>query len=312
MTNATLHNEDEVRRKDVWRGDTVVVRRAGDVIPEVVRVAQPGPRRPSDAFMMPAACPECGSAVARLPGEAVTRCTGGLICPAQRKQALLHFASRRALDIDGLGEKLVDQLIDGEHIRTAADLYTLRAQDLAALERMGEKSAQNLVAAIARSKRTTLARFIYALGIRNVGEATARDLAQHFGTLDALMEADEEALQEAPDIGPVVAMSIRRFFTEPHNLAVIESLRRVGVTWQKARDAWSPRGPAAGKTFVLTGTLAEYDARRGHRPHPIPWRKGERVQCPGRPTTSSPAPTPAVSSPRRRRSGFGALMRARY
>ena len=258
VTNATLHNEDEVRRKDVWRGDTVVVRRAGDVIPEVVRVAQRGPRRSGDAFTMPTACPKCGSAVVRLPDEAVARCTGGLICPAQRKQALLHFASRRALDIDGLGEKLVDQLIDGKHIRTAADLFTLRAQDLAALERMGDKSAQNLVGAIARAKRTTLARFIYALGIRNVGEATARDLAQHFGTLEALMNADEKALQEAPDVGPVVALSIRQFFNEPHNRAVIESLRKEGkVTWPEGARRAVVRGPAAGKTFVLTGTLAD-------------------------------------------------------
>jgi DNA ligase (NAD+) len=258
VTNATLHNEDEVHRKDVWRGDTVVVRRAGDVIPEVVRVAQRGPRRSGDAFTMPTACPKCGSAVVRLPDEAVARCTGGLICPAQRKQALLHFASRRALDIDGLGEKLVDQLIDGKHIRTAADLFKLRAQDLAALERMGDKSAQNLVAAIARAKRTTLARFIYALGIRNVGEATARDLAQHFGTLEALMNADEKALQEAPDVGPVVALSIRQFFNEPHNRAVIESLRKEGkVTWPEGVRRAVAKGSAAGKTFVLTGTLAD-------------------------------------------------------
>jgi DNA ligase (NAD+) len=255
VTNATLHNEDEVRRKDVWRGDTVIVRRAGDVIPEIVRVAQRGPRRPADAFTMPVACPECGSAVVRLPGEAVTRCTGGLICPAQRKQALLHFASRRALDIDGLGEKLVDQLIDENHVRTAADLFTLREEDFARLERMGEKSAQNLVRSIERAKRTTLPRFIYALGIRNVGEATARDLARHFGTLDALMEADEEALQEAPDVGPVVALSIRKFFTEPHNREVIKALRRLGVTWEEGTRRMPAKGPAAGKTFVLTGTL---------------------------------------------------------
>jgi DNA ligase (NAD+) len=255
VTNATLHNEDEVRRKDVWRGDTVVVRRAGDVIPEVVRVVKPGPRRPGDAFRMPRQCPECGSDVVRLPDEAIARCTGGLFCPAQRKQALLHFASRRALDIEGLGEKLVDQLVDGERVRTPADLYKLRLGDLVSLERMGEKSAQNLLDQLERSKRTTLARFIYALGIRNVGEATARDLASHFGALEALLDADESALQEVPDVGPVVAMSIRGFFAERHNREVVHALRRAGVHWEEGRRRQTASGPGAGKTFVLTGTL---------------------------------------------------------
>jgi DNA ligase (NAD+) len=255
VTNATLHNEDEVRRKDVWRGDTVIVRRAGDVIPEVVRVAKHGPRRKADRFVMPAACPECGSAVTRLPDEAVSRCTGGLICPAQRKQALLHFASRRAMDIEGLGEKLVDQLVDGGIVHTPADVYKLGVAKLAALERMGDKSAQNLLASLEKSRHTTLARFIYALGIRNVGETTAKDLARHFGDIDALMAADEAALQDVPDVGPVVAMSIRQFFGEPHNVEVVEQLRAAGVRWPAGAPARRAAGPAAGRTFVLTGTL---------------------------------------------------------
>ena len=258
VTNATLHNEDELHRKDIRVGDTVVVRRAGDVIPEVVR-AVPGSRKPhAPLFHVPARCPVCGSAVVRLPDEAVARCTGGLFCPAQRKQALLHFASRRALDIEGLGEKLVDQLVDAGMVKTPADLYALDPAGLAALERMGEKSAQNVLAALERSKRTTLARFIYALGIRSVGEATARDLARHFGALDPLVAADEEALQEVQDVGPVVAMSIGRFFAEKHNRDVIDALRRHGVRWEegKARPA-APAGRLAGKTFVLTGTLPD-------------------------------------------------------
>src|SRR5499426_4142823 len=255
VTNATLHNEDEVRRKDVWRGDLVVVRRAGDVIPEIVRVAKPGPRGRADAFRMPKQCPECQSAVVRLPDEAVARCTGGLYCPAQRKQALLHFASRRAMDIDGLGEKLVDQLIDGGLVRTPADLYKLTLDGLASLERMGEKSAQNLLAELERSKNATLPRFIYALGIRNVGETTARDLANHFGALEPLMAADEEALQGVADVGPVVALSIRRFFEEAHNREVIKALRKAGVHWDEGKRRATTRGRATGKSFVLTGTL---------------------------------------------------------
>ncbi|HSD54180.1 MAG TPA: NAD-dependent DNA ligase LigA [Burkholderiales bacterium] len=256
VTNATLHNEDELHRKDIRVGDTVVVRRAGDVIPEVVR-SVPGTRKAHALlFHVPVKCPVCGSTVVRLPDEAVARCTGGLFCPAQRKQALLHFASRRAMDIEGLGEKLVDQLVDAEMVSTPADLYALDAKRLAGLERMGEKSAQNVVAALERSKRTTLARFVYALGIRNVGEATARDLARHFGALDPLLDADEGALQEVPDIGPVVAMSIARFFAERHNRDVIAALRRHGVRWHEATPRRAvPAGRLAGKTFVLTGTL---------------------------------------------------------
>ena len=258
VTNATLHNEDEVRRKDVRIGDTVTVRRAGDVIPEVVGVVME--RRPGHAreFVMPSVCPICGSHVVRGEGEAVSRCTGGLVCSAQRKQAVLHFASRRAMDIEGLGEKIVDQLVDAGHIHSLADIYALSTPQLAALERMGEKSAANLVAGIEQSKQTTLQRFIYALGIRNVGEATARALARHFGGLQALLDADLEALQRVPDVGPVVAQAIIDFLAEPHNLTVIEALRRHGVVWIESDPI--DRAPAAsskiaGATFVLTGTL---------------------------------------------------------
>ena len=255
VTNATLHNEDEVRRKDVRIGDQVIVRRAGDVIPEVVSVI--AERRPADAreFVMPDQCPVCGSRVERLEGEAVTRCTAGLFCPAQRKQALLHFAGRRAMDIEGLGEKLVDQLVDADKVKTPADIYRLDQTTLAGLERMAEKSAQNVLDAIEKSKTTTLARFIFALGIRNAGEATARDLARHFGQLDALMGASEEELQQAPDVGPVVAQSIAHFLRERHNRKVIEDLRHLGVHWPEARVDRRAGRALAGKTFVLTGTL---------------------------------------------------------
>ncbi|MDQ3026693.1 MAG: NAD-dependent DNA ligase LigA [Pseudomonadota bacterium] len=257
IVNATLHNEDEVRRKDIWKRDTVVVRRAGDVIPEVARVSSPGPRTRADWFDMPDTCPQCGSAVARGDDEAILRCTGGLFCPAQRKQALLHFASRRAMDIEGLGEKLVDQLVEDAVVRTPADIFKLGVASLAALERMAEKSAANVHAAIGKSKQTTLGRFIYALGIRNVGEVTAKDLARHFGSLDALMDASPEQLQEAPDVGPIVAESIAAFFREAHNREVIEQLRAAGVRWKEgARVKSATAGPFAGKIVVLTGTLA--------------------------------------------------------
>ena len=260
VSNATLHNEDELRRKDLKIGDTVVVRRAGDVIPEVAAVIHS--LRPADAreFIMPVACPECGSAIVRLEGEAVARCTGGLICPAQRKQALLHFAQRRAVDIEGLGDKLVEQLVDNDIVHTAADLYRLGVASLANLERMADKSAVNLVAAIEHSKHTTLPRFLFGLGIRNVGEATARDLARHFGKLDAIMDASIEQLLEVNDVGPVVAQSLRRFFDQPHNREVIEQLRACGVHWDEvepARVAAETVGTFAGKTVVLTGTLGE-------------------------------------------------------
>jgi DNA ligase (NAD+) len=257
VSNATLHNLFELRRKAVRPGDTVIVRRAGDVIPEVVGrvVEQPGPRQPYvPNFRMPAACPVCASAVLREKGGIDHRCTGGLFCAAQRKQALLHFAGRRAMDIEGLGDKLVDQLVDGGLIRTLPELYTLGVAKLAALERMADKSAANLVAALEQSKATTLPRFIYALGIRHVGEATARDLARHVGSIDRLLDASVEELLQVPDVGPVVAQSIRAFLDQPHNVEVIERLRAAGVSWPDIEGAVGPQ-PLAGKTLVLTGTL---------------------------------------------------------
>jgi len=259
VTNATLHNEDEVRRKDILIGDTVIVRRAGDVIPEIVSVFIE--RRPADArrFEMPAQCPVCGSAIQRLPGEAVARCTGALACAAQRKQALWHFAQRRALDIDGLGEKIIDQLVSQEYVRTPADLFKLDFATLVALERFADKSAQNLLASLERAKHTTLARFIYALGIRHVGESTALDLARHFGALDALLGASREALLEVKDVGPVVAESILQFFAQVHNIEVIGQLRAAGVTWPEGPPAASGAGPLVGKTVVLTGSLPNFN-----------------------------------------------------
>lgn len=259
VTNATLHNEDEIRRKDIRVGDTVVVRRAGDVIPEVVRVLPE--KRPIMAaeFVMPGFCPICGSHVVRSENETVARCSGGLFCPAQRKQALIHFASRRALDIEGLGDKLVEQLVDGGVVRTPADLYKMGLLALVSLERMADKSASNLLAAIEKSKQTTLARFIYALGIRNVGETTARDLARHFGSLDRILAADEDALMQVDDVGPVVAQCLRQFCAEPHNLEVVEQLRAAGVVWAEnpVEKTTQPVEDSvlAGKVFVLTGTL---------------------------------------------------------
>ncbi len=267
VSNATLHNEDETRRKDVRIGDTVIVRRAGDVIPEVVSVVlDKRPKKTGKRFdmyeLLGGKCPVCGSAITREEGEADWRCSGGLFCPAQRKQALLHFASRRAMDIEGLGDKLVDQLVDGGLVSTPADLFDksrMNLQMLSGLERMGEKSASNLLEAIERSRQPALARFIYALGIRNVGEATAKDLARHFGTLKNLMHADEEKLQTVPDVGPIVAQSIVAFFSEKHNVDVIEALldrNRGGLSPKESAAAPKEGLPLAGKTFVLTGTLA--------------------------------------------------------
>ncbi|CAG9180652.1 NAD-dependent DNA ligase LigA [Cupriavidus pampae] len=255
VTNATLHNEDEIRRKDVHIGDTVIVRRAGDVIPEVAAVVLE--RRPADAraFVMPTACPVCGSHIEKLEGEVIARCTGGLICAAQRKQALLHFAQRRAMDIEGLGDKLVEQLVDQGIVRTPADLYKLGVMKLAALDRMADKSAANIVTAIENSRAPVLNRFIFALGIRHVGESTAKDLAKHFGKLQAVMDADEAALLEVNDVGPVVAQSIANFFAEEHNRQVIEDLLASGVTPSESEPAARVPAPLAGKTFVLTGTL---------------------------------------------------------
>ncbi|MBW8305434.1 MAG: NAD-dependent DNA ligase LigA [Thiobacillus sp.] len=259
VTNATLHNQDEIDRKDVRVGDTVIVRRAGDVIPEVVAVVldrRPDPVPPRFSILQRyPVCPECGSHVVRLEGEAAARCTGGLVCPAQRKQALLHFASRRAMDIEGLGDRLVDQLVDRGLVHTPADVYGLTLETLAGLERMAEKSAANLLAAIETSKATTLARFIFALGIRNVGETTAKDLAKHFGSLDKLIAAPESDLLAVRDVGPIVAQSIIQFFAEPHNLEVVSKLRAAGVHWPESTGLVQSTGLLAGKTLVLTGTL---------------------------------------------------------
>ena len=253
VTNATLHNEDEIRRKDVRIGDTVIVRRAGDVIPEVVR---PLPElRPADAseFVMVTECPVCGSAIERLPDEAISRCSGGLFCGAQRKQSLLHAASRKALDIEGLGEKIIDQLVEQGWVHSLADLYRLSVEKVMGLERMGRKSAENLVNALEKSKQVELSRLIYALGIRHVGETTARDLARYFGSLAALGQATEEDLLKVPEVGPAVSGSIRRFFAEPHNQEVVADLLQVGL--QPKQVEKSSNDTLAGKTFVLTGTL---------------------------------------------------------
>ena len=254
VTNATLHNEEEVQRKDVRKGDAVIVRRAGDVIPEVVSVIRE--KRPAGArkFQLPATCPVCHSHVVRVEGEAVARCSGGLFCAAQRKEAIKHFASRRAMDIEGLGDKLVEQLVEKDRVSHVSDLYRLTVDDLAGLERMAEKSASNLVEALQRSKSTSLPRFIYALGIREVGEATAQTLAGEFGDLDALMAADIDTLEAIRDVGPVVAKRIREFFAEQHNREVIAALRKAGVHWPLVAKPQAQ--PFAGKTFVLTGTLS--------------------------------------------------------
>ena len=253
VTNATLHNEDEIRRKDVRIGDTVIVRRAGDVIPEVVG---PVPElRPESAafFVMPKQCPVCGSTIHRLEGEAVSRCTGGLFCAAQRKQSLIHAAGRKALDIEGLGEKLVDQLVDSGRVKSIADLFSLRVEELLNYERMGRKSAENLVKAIDAARAPALGRLVFALGIRHVGETTARDLARHFGSLQAIMHADEDALMTVPDVGPVVAHSVLEFFAEAHNRDIVHLLEQAGV--QAKVESEPNRQLLAGKTFVLTGTL---------------------------------------------------------
>lgn len=262
VSNATLHNEEEARRKDVREGDTVVVRRAGDVIPEVVSVVME--RRPETvgpAFdlvqRLSGRCPVCASPIAREEGEVDWRCTGGLYCPAQRKHALLHFAGRRALDIEGLGDKVVEQLVDQHIVASLPDLYKLGVAKLAALERMGEKSATNLILAIKASKHTTLARFLFGLGIRHVGEATAKDLARHFGSIDRIMEASIDALLEVPDVGPIVAQSIRGFFDQVHHREIVEQLRAAGIQWDEGQGIHGDAArPLVGMTLVLTGTLA--------------------------------------------------------
>ncbi len=255
VTNATLHNEDEARRKDVRVGDTVIVRRAGDVIPEVVSVLLDKRVGDPDPFSLPRQCPVCGSDAVREEGEVDYRCSGGLFCGAQRKQALLHFAQRRAVEIEGLGDKLVEQMVDAGVVKTLPDLYRLGLTSLLALDRMAEKSAQNILGALEKSKRTTLPRFLFGLGIRHVGEATAKELARHFGQLDRIMDASVEALSEVSDVGPVVAQSIRTFFDQPHNREVVEQLRACGVTWDEGEPAERAPQPLAGKTFVLTGTF---------------------------------------------------------
>lgn len=254
VTSATLHNEDELHRKDVRVGDTVVVRRAGDVIPEVVRVVKKLRPARTRTFGLPDKCPVCGSPVIREEGKVVARCSGGLFCPAQRKEAVRHFASRRALDIEGLGTKLVDQLVERGLVETVADLYRLTLDELVSLERLAQKSAGNVLHAIEKSKSTTLARFLYALGIPEVGEATAQTLAAHFGTLESLMEADQEDLEAVPDIGPVAGLNIATFFAQSHNREVIQALRAAGVHWPEVAEGAGP-GPLDGQTFVLTGAL---------------------------------------------------------
>ncbi len=255
VSNATLHNMDELARKDVRVGDTVFVRRAGDVIPEVVKIVPERRKKGARRVKLPNKCPVCGSDVVRPDGEAVARCAGGLFCAAQRKEALRHFASRRAMDIEGLGTKVIDQLVEGDLVRNASELYQLEQAQLAKLERMAEKSAAKLLASLERSKNTTLARFLFALGIREVGEATAGSLANHFGSLDSLMGATSEALEEVPDVGPVVAANLRAFFAEEHNRAVIKALVANGVNWPETTSDPLAGGPLAGKTVVLTGTL---------------------------------------------------------
>ncbi|WP_258240607.1 NAD-dependent DNA ligase LigA [Pseudidiomarina homiensis] len=257
VSNATLHNADEIARLDARIGDTVIIRRAGDVIPQVVSVVKE--RRPSNTVKIefPHECPICASHVERAEGEAVARCTGGLICAAQRKEALKHFASRKAMDIDGLGDKLIELLVEREWLTSPADLFKLKARELAMLPRMGDKSAENIVAAIEQSKTTTLPRFLYALGIREVGEATAANLASHFASLEALMAADEEQLEQVNDVGSVVASHIYQFFREPHNQEVIAELLAQGIAWPEVERLAESEATLAGNTYVLTGTLTQ-------------------------------------------------------
>lgn len=256
VSNATLHNMDELERKDVRVGDTVVVRRAGDVIPEVVQVVKSQRKKGARRVKLPSKCPVCASAVERVQGEAVARCTGGLVCAAQRTESLKHFVSRRALDIEGFGAKLIEQLVAQGRLTTPADIFSLTGDELAELDRMGERSAENVVRAIDASKATTLSRLLYAVGIREVGEATAAALADHYGALKAITQASNEDLEQVPDVGPIVAARIRDFFDSEDNLSVIERLQEAGVSWPEAEPAPKPSaGRLAGKTFVLTGTL---------------------------------------------------------
>ena len=255
VSNATLHNQDEIDRLDVRVGDTVIVRRAGDVIPQIVSVVKSKREGKPRRFYLPDSCPVCGSETARNKDEAVTFCTGGLFCEAQRKEAIKHFASRRAMNVDGLGDKLVEQLVDEGLIHTIADLYLLDVESLIKLERMAEKSAKNLVASLEKSKTTTLARFVFSLGIHSIGETTAQTLANHFSTLENIMNADEEKLLAVPDVGPIVAENLITFFKQEHNIEVVEQLIDVGINWPKIKKKSSNELPLAGKTFVVTGTL---------------------------------------------------------
>ena len=254
ISNATLHNMDEIQRKEVHIGDNVIVRRAGDVIPEVVRVATHNRSKNIKAIHLPTHCPICHSKVEQIEGEAVARCSGGLFCAAQRKEAIKHFASRRALNIDGLGDKIIDQLVDAELVHSVADLYSLKGEQLANLDRMAEKSAQNILNALQKSKKTTLARFLFSLGIREVGEATAKQLAYHYGDLPTLFSVTEESLQAVPDIGPIVARHIVAFFSEKHNHQVIKKLLAADIHWPSIIKT-ARHLPLIGKTMVLTGTL---------------------------------------------------------
>mgnify|MGYP000429672366 FL=1 len=255
VTNATLHNADEIKRKDVRPGDQVVVRRAGDVIPEIVRSINTDQAKRSDPWEMPSECPECGSAVEQIEGQAAARCTGGLVCPAQRKRALEHFVSRTAMNIDGLGTQVINQLVDEGLVQTPADLYRLDKETLMGLERMGEKSAQNLIDAIDQSRQTQLDRLLFALGIREVGAVTATALARHFGTLDAIAASDAHTLEAVPDVGPIVAHHIVAFFNESHNQEVIEDLQALGVEYAPVERLDSDELPLDGQTYVLTGRL---------------------------------------------------------
>jgi DNA ligase (NAD+) len=256
VTNATLHNQDEIERMDLRVKDTVVIYRAGDVIPKVASVVKSKRPKGTRRFKMPTKCPECGSDVERAEGEAISRCSGGLFCPAQRKEAIKHFASRRAMDIEGLGDKLVEQMVDAGLVETPADLFRLELETVAGLERMAKKSAQNLLDALEKAKSTTLARFLFSLGIREVGETTAQNLANHYKTLEAIMQADEENLQSVPDIGPIVAQHVVTFFKQAHNREVIEQLLAHDVHWPEVKTTDKESLPLAGKTVVLTGTLS--------------------------------------------------------
>jgi len=257
LSNATLHNVAEMHRKDVRRGDTVIVRRAGDVIPEVVSVLKERRKKGARPVALPRHCPVCGSDVVKAEEDAVARCSGGLFCPAQRKEAILHFASRRAMDVEGLGAKLVDQLVESGHVETLADLYKLTSEILASLDRMGKKSAENLIEALEKSKETELARFLYSLGIREVGEVTAASLANYFGELEPIMKARVDDLLDVPDVGPIVAQKIETFFRQDHNREVIDELIAEKIRWPQIEPGMDDKseGLLAGKTFVLTGTL---------------------------------------------------------